>query len=221
MTGRSTAYPRGAWLIFGLLLFLAASARAEIYHYVDGDGNHVFTTYRVRGMELVEVIEGPEPHDAPSRATHSRQQHSEPVRRTVSAQPRFDPDAFDDVIREAAETFELPFEFIKAVIRAESAFNPRAVSRVGAQGLMQLMPSTAEDMGVSDAFDARENIFGGARYLRQLADQYDGDINLVLSAYNAGPGRVAEYDGIPYEATRRYIQTVYRYYQEYLASAGR
>ena len=84
---------------------------------------------------------------------------------------------------------------------------------------MQLMPGTAEEMGVDDSFDPRDNIFGGTRYLRWLADRYDGDINLVLSGYNAGPGAVESNGGIPYEATRRYVQTVYRYYQEYLQPA--
>jgi hypothetical protein len=225
MSRGSTAHVAAPLLALGLLVLLAASARAEIYHYVDRDGNHIFTTYRVRGMQLVEVIEGPASSARPSdddddgAPSAPRARSGQPTRRAVSAQPRFDPNAFDPLIREAAAAFELPFEFIKAVIRAESAFNPRAVSRAGAQGLMQLMPGTAADMGVSDPFDPRENIEGGTRYLRYLADQFEGDINLVLSAYNAGPGRVAEYDGIPYEATRRYVQSVYRYYQEYLAAA--
>jgi soluble lytic murein transglycosylase-like protein len=192
--------------LIGLFLSLPVPVEADIYHYVDSEGTHVFTTYRVRGMDLIEVIR--------SEPSHSRS--SSGNRSSSSTRMRYREDSFDELIREAAETFNIPFEFIKAVIKAESAFNPRAVSRAGAQGLMQLMPQTAEDMGVNDSFDPRENIFGGSRYLRILADRYNGDINLVLSAYNAGPGSVDRYDGIPYEDTRRYIQTVYRYYQEYL-----
>ena len=125
--------------------------------------------------------------------------------------------AYDGIIREASERFDIPFEFIKAVIRVESAFNPGAVSHAGAEGLMQLMPPTAEELGVTNSFDPEQNIMGGTRYLRYLSDRYDGNINLVLSGYNAGPGRVQQYGGIPFEATRRYVQNVYRYYQEYLA----
>jgi len=191
-------------------LTVPSEAVAEIYHYVDDDGHHHFTTYRMRGMELIDVVGGQESQPAPERRSRSRRSS-----RTRS----YDHSAFDSIITEASERYDLPFEFIKAVIKAESAFNPRAVSRTGAQGLMQLMPRTAESLGVDDSFDPRQNIMGGTLYLRQLADRYDGDINLVLSGYNAGPGAVARNEGIPYEATRGYIQTVYRYYQEYLAES--
>ena len=197
-------------LLIPLGLVLPDEAAAEIYHYVDDDGHHHFTTYRMRGMELIDVVGGQASEPAPARRSSSRRSS-----RTRS----YDHSAFDSLIREASERYDLPFEFIKAVIKAESAFNPRAVSRTGAQGLMQLMPGTAEGLGVEDAFEPRQNIMGGTLYLRQLADRYDGDINLVLSGYNAGPGAVARNEGIPYEATRRYIQTVYRYYQEYLAES--
>jgi soluble lytic murein transglycosylase-like protein len=195
-------------IIMLTLLLTAGTAAAEIYHYVDDDGNHHFSTYRQRGMELVEVIGGDS-----ARATSTTRSSS---RSTSSRRRHYDHDAFDDIIRAASEEFEIPFEFIKAVIKVESAFNPRAVSRVGAQGLMQLMPRTAEGLEVEDSFDPRQNIMGGTELLRNLSDRYNGDINLVLSGYNAGPGAVAQHDGIPYEATRRYIQSVYRYYQEYL-----
>ncbi|MBN1945604.1 MAG: lytic transglycosylase domain-containing protein [Bradymonadales bacterium] len=202
------------WLVLllsvvGCLVAVPRAALGDIYHYVDRDGTHVFTTYRMSGMELVEVI-----RSQPSRSNRSSGRSS-----SSSSRIQVREDAFDPLIREAAETFNIPFEFIKAVVKAESAFNPRAVSRAGAQGLMQLMPRTGEEMGVTDPFDPRQNIFGGTRYLRILADRYNGDINLVLSAYNAGPGSVDRYDGIPYPDTRRYIQTVYRYYREYLAES--
>ena len=121
----------------------------------------------------------------------------------------------DHLIREASEAYELPFAFIKAVIKIESNFNTHAVSRVGAMGLMQLMPGTAGDMGVTDAFDARQNIFGGTRYLRLMANRYNGDINLVLAAYNAGPGNVDKVSGIPFESTRGYVKNVYHWYKKY------
>lgn len=193
-----------------ILVVPTGEVSAEIYHYVDDSGHHHFTTYRMRGMELVEVI---------GAETQERQRSDTSSRRSSQRSRSYDHDAFDSVIREASEAYDIPFEFIKAVIKAESAFNPRAVSRAGAQGLMQLMPRTGESLGVEDPFDPRQNILGGTLYLRQLSDRYGGDINLVLSGYNAGPGAVAEKQGIPYEATRRYIQTVYRYYQEYLSES--
>ena len=200
----------GLLTVFLLCVAPPRDASAEIYHYVDDSGHHHFTTYRMRGMELLEVI------GAETREPERRQSDS---RRSSRRRSSYDHSAFDDVIREASEAYDIPFEFIKAVIKAESAFNPRAVSRAGAQGLMQLMPRTAESLGVEDSFDPRQNIFGGTLYLRQLSDRYGGDINLVLSGYNAGPGAVSQNQGIPYEATRRYIQTVYRYYQEYMSES--
>jgi soluble lytic murein transglycosylase-like protein len=95
------------------------------------------------------------------------------------------------------------------VVQAESAFDPAAVSPVGAQGLMQLMPTTATLMGVSDPFDARQNVFAGTKYLSQLLDRFDGDVALALAGYNAGPTRVARCRGIPpYRETRRYVAKI-------------
>src|SRR5690606_9841675 len=113
---------------------------------------------------------------------------------------------FDHIIREASATYQIPFAFIKGVIKVESNFNPLVVSRTGAMGLMQLMPGTADFLGVEDAFDPRQNIFGGTKLLRILTNRYNGDINLLLSAYNAGEGAVARYDGIPYAQTREYVR---------------
>ena len=125
--------------------------------------------------------------------------------------------AFDDIIREAAEAYDVPFSFIKGVIRVESNFNPQAVSVAGAQGLMQLMPGTASGLNVRDPFDPRQNIFGGTKLLRQLIDAYQGDINLILAAYNAGPGHVKRYNGIPWAKTRGYVASVYHWYKIYSA----
>jgi soluble lytic murein transglycosylase-like protein len=118
--------------------------------------------------------------------------------------------AYDDLIAEAAEEFGLDPELIRAVMRAESAFNPMVVSRAGAQGLMQLMPALAEEMGVEDPFDPRQNIMGGARYLRQLLDRHRGNIPLSLASYNAGPTAVARYRGAvpPFRETRRYVKKI-------------
>lgn len=125
--------------------------------------------------------------------------------------------SFDDLIREASASYNVPFTFIKAVIRVESNFNPHAISRAGAQGLMQLMPRTARGLGVSDPYDPRQNVFGGTKLLRQLINRYDGDINLILAAYNAGDVLVKKYDGIPSPGTRGYVANVYKWYKIYSA----
>lgn len=129
-------------------------------------------------------------------------------------------DRFDDLIDEASEAYGVPFSFIKAVIRVESNFHPNATSHAGAMGLMQLMPKTAEYLNVTDPFNPRQNVFGGTKLLRILTDRYDGDINLILSAYNAGDGAVREYNGIPYRQTRQYVASVYRFYKLYSTQYG-
>lgn len=117
--------------------------------------------------------------------------------------------AYDDIIQEAAEQYDMDPDLIHAVMQAESAFHPYAVSRAGAEGLMQLMPDLSEQMGVSDAFDPRENIMGGARYLKRLLDYHDGKIDLALASYNAGPGNVERYKGVPpFRETRNYVRTI-------------
>jgi soluble lytic murein transglycosylase-like protein len=116
---------------------------------------------------------------------------------------------YADVIRTASARYGVDEAFLRAIIHAESAFNPHALSAKGAQGLMQLMPGTAGDMGVADAFDADDNILGGARYLGLLLKTFDGDERLAAAAYNAGPGAVQRYHGVPpYAETEVYVQRV-------------
>jgi soluble lytic murein transglycosylase-like protein len=120
-------------------------------------------------------------------------------------------------ITEAAQAHGVDPRLVAAVARRESAFNVRAVSPVGASGLMQLMPATARYLGVTDVFDARQNLSGGTRYLRTLLDTFDGDLDLALAAYNAGPGAVAKYKGIPpYRETRAYVSAVRSSYEQSL-----
>ena len=117
--------------------------------------------------------------------------------------------AYADVIRAASIEYGVDEAFLRAIIHAESAFNPRALSIKGAQGLMQLMPATASDMGVLDAFDTSQNIRGGARYLGLLLRDFNGNEQLAAAAYNAGPGAVVRYSGVPpYAETQVYVERV-------------
>ena len=127
---------------------------------------------------------------------------------------------FDAVIREAAQLYQLPEALIRAVIRQESDFNPYSVSSSNAMGLMQLLPSTAASMNVSDPFDPRQNILGGTRFLRLLANTFNGDLVLTVAAYNAGAGAVIRYSGVPpYDETQHYVRQVLRFYYEFRARA--
>jgi soluble lytic murein transglycosylase-like protein len=119
------------------------------------------------------------------------------------------PEEFEPIIRQCATDYGVDRSLVKAVIHAESSYNPQAVSRTGAKGLMQLMPGTAQDLKVVDSFDPKDNIRGGVRYLRFLLDTFRGDVPLALAAYNAGLSKVARYNGIPpYEETRNYVSRV-------------
>jgi membrane-bound lytic murein transglycosylase MltF len=121
---------------------------------------------------------------------------------------------YDALFFKASQAYQLPFNLIKAVAKAESDFNPNIVSHSGAQGLMQLMPSTAKALGVTDAFDPEQNIMGGAKFLRQMLDRFNGDTKLALAAYNAGPYAVKKYGGIPpYTETQKYVPKVLAYAQ--------
>jgi soluble lytic murein transglycosylase-like protein len=144
-------------------------------------------------------------------------------RRVASGTPRRarapegkDRSRYDEYIRQAAALYQIPEELVRAVIRVESGFDPRALSRANACGLMQLMPATAERMMVTDIFDPRQNIFGGVRYLRVLANLFNGDLQLTLAGYNAGENAVIKHSGIPpYAETRDYVVKVLEHYQKY------
>ena len=146
-----------------------------------------------------DQVEGFEP--APSEAND----HAAPLQ--VSG--------LDAIIHSASNRTRIDADFLASVIRAESANNPRAVSRKGAQGLMQLMPSTAGTLGVRDSFDPAENVDGGARYLQQLLERYQGDAAKALAAYNAGPQRVDQYHGVPpYRETYAYVARIINDYNQ-------
>lgn len=123
--------------------------------------------------------------------------------------------SLDDIFRKASQKYNVPIELLKAVAKAESNFNPNAVSKAGAQGIMQLMPATARELGVVNSFDPVQNIMGGAKYLSGLLKKFNGDISLALAAYNAGSGNVKKYGGIPpFKETRNYVVKVMRYMNE-------
>ena len=183
---------------------------ADIYRYENENGDIILTTEPRKGLKLLEVIRDSKPAAKPSQSSANKAPATKPAAPAVDRSKTYD--AF---IEEASQIYGIPVPFIKAVIKIESNFNPRAISRVGAMGLMQLMPATAEHMKVADPFDPRQNILGGTKYLRRLSDRYDGDINLILSGYHAGPGNVEKAGGIPFEKTQQYVKNVYSWYVRY------
>jgi soluble lytic murein transglycosylase-like protein len=124
-------------------------------------------------------------------------------------------EAYDELIKEAAALYRVDAHLVRAVMRAESSFNPMVVSPAGAQGLMQIMPALAQELGVTDPFDPRQNVMAGARYLRQLLDAHRGNVKLALASYNAGPGNVARYKGVPpFKETRAYVKKITEYLED-------
>lgn len=129
--------------------------------------------------------------------------------------------SFDDIISRYSSHYGLDDSLVRAVIKAESNYNPQARSNKGAQGLMQLIPETARDMQVSDPFDPEDNIRGGSRYLRLMLDQFGGNVELALAAYNAGPNAVKRFGGIPpYQETQNYVVKVKNFHRQYRQAKG-
>lgn len=142
------------------------------------------------------------------------QQNIEQASQSQQTTKRQHTNDYSEIIKKAAAQFNLPERLISSVIQHESNFNAGSVSRAGAQGLMQLMPGTAKFLGVKNSFDPEQNITGGARYLRQMLDQFGGDIKLALAAYNAGPGNVKKHGGIPpFKETQNYVKKVLNTFQ--------
>jgi hypothetical protein len=123
---------------------------------------------------------------------------------------------FDSIIHRAARRYQVDPYLVKAIIMAESSYNPRAISKKGAKGLMQLMPRTAKALGVEDSFNPENNIDAGVKYFKQLLNQFDGDVKLALAAYNAGSKKVRKYNGVPpFKATQYYVKKVFEYHERY------
>lgn len=158
-------------------------------------------------IEIKPILKGPRPYIRLSEYT------LKPIK---GHRPKKSEKLYRKIVFQAADQYRVEPAMINAIIMAESGYNPHAVSKRGAVGLMQLMPDTADDMGVEDRLDPVHNIYGGVRYFRKLMNMFEGDVFLALSAYNAGIEKVKEYNGVPpFRATRFYVIKVLRYYQYY------
>lgn len=205
----------GALALAGALL-APAGAGAELYQWTDARGV-VHLTDVQKTARYQKVAYAP-PSDVGLRVFAPSTGRSRFVLKRTGRRRAVAPEnqrSYDPVIRSASLDHGVPAALVKAVIAAESSFDAAAVSPKGAMGLMQLMPGTAQELGVGDAFHSEQNVQGGTRYLRELYDRY-GDWLRTLAAYNAGPEAVDRYDGVPpYDETREYVKRVLSYYRRF------
>jgi soluble lytic murein transglycosylase-like protein len=182
-------------LRLGALLLLAAGvAHADIYQHVDENGVIVFQNKKKQGKLVARERPG----------------------RVVMPSAGGETSRYDVHIREASALYQIPEALIRAVIKVESNFDPRALSPANAHGLMQLIPETAARMMVTDIYDPRQNIMGGVRYLRVLANLFNGNLELTIAGYNAGENAVMKYGGIPpFPETQQYVVKVLSAYAQY------
>jgi soluble lytic murein transglycosylase-like protein len=193
------------------LLALPAVASADIYTYTDQDGVVHFTNTPGGDKRFRVYIKGNGGYSKPGSGAAPGVVPVPPSDHDIARYTRY-----GEWIHQAATLYQIPEQLVRAVIRCESDYDPRAVSVSGARGLMQLMPDTASLMQVRDIDDPRENIFGGVRLLRILANEFNGDLELTIAAYNAGDGSVIRFGGIPpFEQTRQYVVSVTKYYRRY------
>ena len=195
-------------ILFSVMMLLLSGfspARADIYRSVDANG-------------VVHFTNAPQYTSKPSKRDWSFYRR-ETNSGLVSAVNGSLVHSYRDLIRQSARAYRLEEALVKAVIKAESNYNPQSRSNKGAQGLMQLIPETARLMKVNDPFNPAENIRGGSNYLRLMLDQFNGNLDLALAAYNAGPNAVQRHGGIPpYTETRQYVERVRRYLEQYRRS---
>ncbi len=179
----------------------------DVYRYVEKDGTIIYTNVPPTGSRQAKKMKGS--FKAPARPTSNWVPRA---RANIS---------YAEHIDDAAARYKIPSALVRAIMHAESAFDPTALSHKGASGLMQLMPATAEQMYVKDIFEPKDNIEGGVRYLRVLANQYDGDMVKMIAAYNAGPTAVEKYNGAipPYAETQAYVRKVLALYYQYKSQA--
>ena len=196
----------------------------EINFYTDFYGKEIAligleTGYVTIPKAMIQKVEYPEKKEADETVRDDAFHRA--LRNTVSLKggSKRPPALYDPYIRMASRKNRLDPDLIKAVIQQESGFHRKGVSRKGAKGLMQLMPETAKDLGVKDAFDPWENIQGGTRYLRMMLENFDGDLVKALAAYNAGPNAVRKYNSVPpYRETQGYVRKVLHTYRLYRGS---
>ncbi len=195
--------------MYALLSFvlLLPNLLADIY-VTEKDGVRSISTHKTPGARLLYQSRE---RSSPKGRRGSKGKHLPPPKDRIKAYQGF--------VQAAAEHYQLPTALIWAVMKVESNFHPSVVSHKGAMGLMQLMPNTASDMGVEDAFDPRQNILGGARLLRILANRFQGDLVLTLSGYHAGGGAVSSAGGIPYSQTAEYVRRVLNAYYRFQKKA--
>jgi hypothetical protein len=178
-----------------LLILYASPASSDVYKYVDENGVACYTDAPM-GKKTVKVLK-------------ENQGAAKQTKAADSASSSVIGQDYSGYVQQAAAKYEIEPDLIHAVIKTESNGNQRAVSRKGAMGLMQLMPSTAYDMNVVNPFDPEENIEGGTKYLRQLLEKFNGDLTLALAAYNAGPKTVEKYGNVPpISETRQYVKKI-------------
>jgi hypothetical protein len=218
------------YLMSALLLAIALPVQADVYRYQDSQGRPLFTdtpledpTFKLvwhkARIEPQVVVHSDLGGTDMAKAKGQRQGQPQPPvfemswSSETSKQNR---DRYASLIDAAAKRVKLRPELLHAVIMAESGYDPKAVSEVGAQGLMQLIPATAERYGVRDSFDPKQNVEGGARYLRDLLKMFNFNLNLALAGYNAGENAVIKHGNKipPYEETQNYVKKVLNYYQE-------
>ena len=196
-----------------LALSPRAAAAGELCAYKDAEGTWTFSNVAV-GAKCKKRMKLPSQRPTVIRLGPSSSRDAQKDATNELKALLLMPEAYKQHLRRAAEAYKLPVELLHAVLVVESAARADALSSEGAMGLMQLMPGTAREMFVSDVWEPEQNIDGGARYLRVLANQYDGDLLLTLAAYNAGPEAVRRAGGVPnYPETREYVRKVLALYE--------